>query len=107
MPCRAQEAFQEHYLAKYSGRRLVWHSTLETCVVKAAFAAGDKDLQVSMHQAAVLLLFNRRDELTFKEIEAALQLPDGELRRTLQSLALGKARSHARLLRMTSARAFF
>jgi Cullin family len=61
--------------------------------VQAKYPAGAKDLQVSMHQAAVLLLFNGRDELSYEEIAEALQLPDGELRRTLQSLALGKARA--------------
>jgi cullin 4 len=88
--CRAQKAFEEHYLSKTSGRRLVWYSILETCTLKARYSNGDKDLQVSMHQAAVLMLFNERDELTFRDIRDALKLPDDELRRTLQSLALGK-----------------
>lgn len=45
-----------------------------------------------MHQAAVLMLFNGRDELSYGEVRDAVGLPDDELRRTLQSLALGKAR---------------
>jgi hypothetical protein len=33
--CRAQKAFEKHYLSKYSGRRLQWYSALETVVLKA------------------------------------------------------------------------
>ena len=50
-------------------------------------------VQVSLHQAMVLLLFNNSEELPFNEIATALNVPDGELRRTLQSLACGKVRS--------------
>jgi cullin-4 len=93
MLCRAQKVFEEHYLSRTSGRRLVWYSMLETCMLKARYPGGDKDLQVSMHQAAVLMLFNEHDELTYREIRDILKLPDDELRRTLQSLALGKVRA--------------
>ena len=73
-----------------------------------------KELQVSLYQTLVLLLFNGADELPFEEIKAATNIEvschfqlhvrrfvitrksscykDAELRRTLQSLACGKAR---------------
>jgi cullin 4 len=104
--CRAQKAFEEHYLSKTSGRRLVWYSILETCTLKARYSNGDKDLQVSMHQAAVLMLFNERDEHTFRDIRDALKLPDDELRRTLQSLALGKV-STPRVLEQNVSAVYF
>jgi hypothetical protein len=44
-----------------------------------------------MHQAAVLVLFNERDELTYREIQDSSKLPD-ELRRPQRSMALGKVR---------------
>ncbi len=31
------EVFKDFYLKKYSGRRLVWHSSLGTCVIRAQF----------------------------------------------------------------------
>lgn len=40
----------------------------------------------------MLILFNDSDNLSFEEIKAATNIEDGELRRTLQSLACGKAR---------------
>lgn len=33
----AQAAFEAHYKAKYSGRRLQWYSALETCSLRARY----------------------------------------------------------------------
>ena len=33
----SQEVFKDFYLRKYSGRRLVWHPSLGTCVLRAQF----------------------------------------------------------------------
>lgn len=53
---------------------------------------GPKELLVSLFQALVLLLFNDKPVLSYEEILAATLIEDGELRRTLQSLACGRAR---------------
>ena len=42
--------FKDFYLSKHSGRRLVWHNSLGTCVVKAFFPKGTKELSVSLFQ---------------------------------------------------------
>ena len=47
---------------------------------------------MSLFQALVLILFNDSDNLSLEDIKAATNIEDGELRRTLQSLACGKAR---------------
>ena len=141
------EAFKLFYLNKHSGRKLQWQPSLGHCVLKAIFPHGDKDLQVSLFQALVLLLFNRADKCVFTDIKTATGIgtlflshdvslslslmlvsihftyacsllhihtiphhelkliiishklslsqthtEDSELRRTLQSLSLGKAR---------------
>ena len=44
------QVFMEHYLQKHSGRRLVWHNSLATCVLRAQFASGPKELSVSLFQ---------------------------------------------------------
>uniref|UniRef100_A0A3B3HAS0 Cullin 4B n=1 Tax=Oryzias latipes TaxID=8090 RepID=A0A3B3HAS0_ORYLA len=51
-----------------------------------------KELQVSLFQTLVLLMFNEGEEFSLEEIKLATGIEDGELRRTLQSLACGKAR---------------
>ncbi|XP_071860494.1 cullin 4 isoform X1 [Bombus fervidus] len=87
-----QDVFNKFYLGKHSGRKLQWQPTLGHCVLKAWFNQGNKELQVSLFQALVLILFNDADNLSLEDIKAATNIEDGELRRTLQSLACGKAR---------------
>ncbi|KAI0229165.1 Cullin-4B [Lamellibrachia satsuma] len=87
-----QEIFKKYYLGKHSGRKLQWQPTLGHCVLKADFTTGRKELQVSLFQTLCLLMFNDIDEFLFEDIKNATQIEDGELRRTLQSLACGKAR---------------
>jgi len=89
---RYQQIFTKFYLAKHSGRKLQWQPTLGHCVLKAIFLQGAKELQVSLFQALVLLLFNESDTLTLAHITSRTNIEDSELRRTLQSLACGKAR---------------
>ncbi|XP_040567702.1 cullin-4A [Lepeophtheirus salmonis] len=87
-----QELFKKFYHAKYSGRKLQWQPNLGHAVLKANFKSGHKELRVSLFQTLVLLLFNYADELPFAEIKVSSNIEDGELRRTLQSLACGKIR---------------
>ncbi|KAG2482358.1 hypothetical protein HYH03_018708 [Edaphochlamys debaryana] len=89
---RASAVFRDFYLSKYSGRRLVWQHGLGSCVLRAAFPRGLKELSVSTFQAAVLLLFNDADSLSYADIAAGCGLEAKELKRTLQSLACGKVR---------------
>ncbi|XP_010287736.1 PREDICTED: cullin-4B [Phaethon lepturus] len=89
---KLQEIFKTFYLGKHSGRKLQWQSTLGHCVLKAEFKEGRKELQVSLFQTLVLLMFNEGEEFSLEEIKQATGIEDGELRRTLQSLACGKAR---------------
>uniref|UniRef100_A0AAY4EW06 Cullin-4A n=1 Tax=Denticeps clupeoides TaxID=299321 RepID=A0AAY4EW06_9TELE len=89
---KLQEVFKTFYLGKHSGRKLQWQPTLGHAVLKAEFKEGKKELQVSLFQTLVLLMFNEGEEFTVEEIRSATGIEEGELRRTLQSLACGKAR---------------
>lgn len=84
--------FNDYYTNKYQGRRVVWQHSLGTCVVKARFNTGTKELSVSLFQTLVLLCFNAIETVSFADIKANTCIEDGELRRTLQSLACGKVR---------------
>ncbi|XP_063976501.1 cullin-3 [Diachasmimorpha longicaudata] len=48
-------------------------------------------IQVSTYQMCVLMLFNNRDKLTYEEIQSETDIPERDLIRALQSLAMGKA----------------
>jgi hypothetical protein len=90
--------FEEYYLQKFGGRKLTWHSSMETCTLRAQFPSAAKELQVSVHQATVLLLFNTTDSLSFQQIRSVCSLKPPELNRTLQSLAVGKVPFYLRLV---------
>lgn len=98
-----QDFFEKFYTQKHSGRKLQWQPNLDQCTLVADYRASQGDnsnddrrsrheLQVSLFQAIVLLLFNSKDELTYKEILEATSIESLELKRTLQSLACGKTR---------------
>lgn len=89
---KLQEVFKTFYLGKHSGRKLQWQTTLGHAVLKAEFKEGKKEFHVSLFQTLVLLMFNEGDEFIFEEIKMATGVENSELRRTLQSLACGKAR---------------
>ncbi|XP_071397468.1 cullin-4A isoform X2 [Centroberyx affinis] len=89
---KLQEVFKLFYLGKHSGRKLQWQPTLGHAVLKTEFKEGKKELQVSLFQTLVLLMFNEGEEFSVEEIRTATGIEEGELRRTLQSLACGKAR---------------
>ncbi|KAL7008349.1 hypothetical protein EMMF5_002078 [Cystobasidiomycetes sp. EMM_F5] len=104
LPCRVPadmqkelDRFTAFYKNKHAGRSLAWVHGLDHCAIRADFKAGKgggrKELNVSLTQALVILLFNYTDEdrkLGYKEIMAQTGLESKELARTLQSLACAK-----------------
>ena len=87
-----QEIFGQFYHGKYSGRKLQWQPNLCHCTLKANFPKGPKELKVSLFQTLCLMAFNETDTLNYAEIKETTNIEEGELKRTLQSLACGKAR---------------
>lgn len=62
------------YKLKHQGHKLEWDHSLGTATLKARFAAGNKDLAVSLYQAVVLLLFNEETEIGYKAILEAIRM---------------------------------
>ncbi|XP_046961075.1 cullin-3 [Vanessa cardui] len=119
-PRSAFEVFRSFYLAKHSGRQLSLQPQLGSADLHATFrahaapaspprspsAAGSAPapasapasapaprrhiIQVSTFQMCVLLLFNKRERLTYEEILNETDVPEKDLVRALQSLAMGK-----------------
>ena len=91
----AMAGFEAHYKNKHTGRRLAWKHGLAHCQLKSSFTKGNKEIVVSAFQAIVLLQFNDKaanEAVPYAEIQAASNLDDTELKRTLQSLACAKYR---------------
>ncbi|CAK1549901.1 unnamed protein product [Leptosia nina] len=112
-PRMAFEVFRSFYLAKHSGRQLSLQPQLGSADLHATFRgvapAGSSPprspplgsqsahtpprrhiIQVSTFQMCVLLLFNKRERLTYEEILNETDIPEKDLVRALQSLAMGK-----------------
>jgi cullin-4 len=62
------DVFKDFYIKKHSGRKLQWQHSLGSCVLRTSFTQVEKELQVSLFQSLVLLLFNQADSLTYTDI---------------------------------------
>ena len=58
--------------------------------LKATFGDKKHELGVNTYQMCILMLFNDADSLSFREIQETTGIPDGDLKRSLQSLACAK-----------------
>ena len=87
-----QNIFEKFYCSKHRNRELTWLHSLGQCTLNATFPKGNKLITVSFYQTVVLLCFNTSSRITFTEIKEVTGMEDGELRRTLQSLACGQVR---------------
>ncbi|VVC29809.1 Hypothetical protein CINCED_3A020975 [Cinara cedri] len=117
VPRSAFDEFKLFYLSKHNGRQLTLQPQLGSADLNAVFyGTGRSDMEMSKHvlgdqlrgrntnrqlerkhiiqvstyQMCVLLLFNTRDKLTFEDILSETDIPEKDLIRALQSLALGK-----------------
>jgi cullin-4 len=57
-------AYQSFYTSQFKGRKLIWRNSMGSCVLKANFPKGRKEISVSLFQAVVLMLFNDTTNLT-------------------------------------------
>lgn len=91
-----RKRFEHFYLKKHSGRTLSWLPQLGSADIRATFTKPNgktqrHELNVSTYAMVILLLFNDlpADQcLTYEEIQARTSIPDNELCRNLQSLAV-------------------
>ncbi|RKP24523.1 cullin [Syncephalis pseudoplumigaleata] len=90
-----QDAFKQFYNSQHKNRVLTWQHSLGHCRLRAYFPKGTKELQVSLLQAIVLLLFNDcaiDGSLSYRDIHKKTGIAPDELQRTLLSLSCGKSR---------------
>ena len=51
--CPLPQAFRDFYLGKHSGRQLLWHHSLGSCILRARFDAASKELSTSLLQVRI------------------------------------------------------
>ncbi|XP_066360727.1 cullin-1-like isoform X1 [Miscanthus floridulus] len=84
------EVFKEFYQTRTKHRKLTWIYSLGTCNINAKFDTKPIELIVTTYQAALLLLFNGSDRLSYSEIVTQLNLSDDDVVRLLHSLSCAK-----------------
>ncbi|KAJ6262594.1 Cullin-3-A [Drechslerella dactyloides] len=85
-----RNSFQRFYLRRYNGRQLTWQPQMGTADIRATFKARKYEINVATYAMVILLQFNNPaiDSLTFEEIKTLTSIPESELIRHLQSLAV-------------------
>lgn len=87
------KSFVQYYHAiQPQKRHLKWAPTAGNCIVHAKFLSGRKELDTSLPQALVLLLYNKHRSLSYKQIQSITAMESKELTMTLQSLSLGRVK---------------
>ncbi|XP_020102127.1 cullin-1-like isoform X2 [Ananas comosus] len=82
--------FKEFYTTKTKCRKLSWIFSLGTCNIVGMFESKTVELIVTTYQAALLLLFNSSDRLSYSDIVAQLNLSEEDVVRLLHSLSCAK-----------------
>lgn len=91
-----KQSFEKFYMSKHSGRKLSWQAGMGTADIRATFRRSNGktqryELNVSTYALIILLLFNDLpdgESYTFEEIQARTRIPNNDLIRNLQSLAV-------------------
>jgi cullin 3 len=88
----ACDLYQKYYLERHNGRRLTWHCNIGTADVRAFWGNKRYELTMSTFCMFVLLAFNQPQSavLSFGDLQRITDIPENELKRTLQSLACAK-----------------
>lgn len=95
----ARQAFETFYLTRHNGRKLEWNSNMGTADVKARFQNKMHEINMPTFAMIILLQFNDLADdqyLTFEQLKEATNIPDADLVRHLQSIAVAP---RTRLLR--------
>lgn len=88
---RIKRSFDRFYIDRHSGRVLTWNPNMGNADIRATFRKRKHEINVSTYAMVILMLFNDvadGQSLSFEEIKSATSIPDNELTRNLQSLAV-------------------
>ncbi|KAJ4836645.1 hypothetical protein Tsubulata_036532 [Turnera subulata] len=82
---RGLQAFKEYSTKKK--RKLTWVHSLGRCLIEGNFLPNPVELDVTPYQAAILMLFNDADRLSYSEIATKTGIAQDDLNRVLHSLS--------------------
>jgi cullin 3 len=86
-----RDSFTQYYLDRHSGRRLDWRPDMGTADVRATFKGKRHELNVTTYGMVILMAFSELSSggtLSFEEIQTITSIPEQDLVRNLQALAV-------------------
>lgn len=88
--------FEDFYLGKHKGRKLVWKTSRSTLELVASFTASSQRYFVTayMMEALILLTFNDLEEVSIEQLKGMLKVPEEVLERSLALLTKLKLLLH-------------
>ena len=91
---RCRDRYIQFYSERHNARRISWQYSLGSVDLRMCIANGKvrHDLNVSLYQTLILMMFNDKDENSYGDISATLPIPELELKRHLLSLCNPKIR---------------
>mmetsp|Transcript_82470 Transcript_82470/g.229897 ORF Transcript_82470/g.229897 Transcript_82470/m.229897 type:complete len:757 (+) Transcript_82470:83-2353(+) len=94
VPCAemrtCMQAFETFYNSKHSGRKLQWMFNMGYVELSANCFQRKHILVASAYQCLVLMLFNARKEISFREIVEATKVPPEDCKRQVLSMTVSK-----------------
>uniref|UniRef100_A0A1I7T758 CULLIN_2 domain-containing protein n=1 Tax=Caenorhabditis tropicalis TaxID=1561998 RepID=A0A1I7T758_9PELO len=85
--------YQDFYRLQHGNRNVRWHHGLAAAVISAEFRPNyKKELVSTLYQAVILLLFNKCDTWTIKEIVECTQIQEVEVIKNVVALIGGRDR---------------
>lgn len=84
------QMFEAFYSKQFSGRKLTWLHHLSNGDVRLGYTAKNYIVNMTTTQMAVLLLFDKSDSLSYRELQETTKLTDDQFPRYVQSLVEAK-----------------
>ncbi|KAJ3133273.1 hypothetical protein HK100_004534 [Physocladia obscura] len=78
--------YTEFYMGKHSGRKLSWMYHLSKADVRLTYLDKKYELNMSLHQLGILLLFNKAEKLSVNYIATQVKVSTDDVKRVLKGL---------------------
>jgi cullin 1 len=82
--------FQQFYINKHSGRKLIWLSNISKGELKTNYLSSPYVFQVSTQQISILMAYNNSDSYRFEELIACTELSEDLLKQNMDVLVKSK-----------------
>ncbi|ORY36360.1 Cullin-domain-containing protein [Rhizoclosmatium globosum] len=83
---KSMTRFSEFYMNAHNGRKLTWMFHLSKADVRLTHLDKKYELNVSLHQLGILLLFNPVESITVAEMAVAVKLSEDDVRKIAKAL---------------------